>query len=93
MRVDDFFLHYLQKVGTFKPNHAMQFCIPHSVSVAYRYSAFFEQESTLVEIHRAFGTDYKTVAACQLKFRDLLEKPHGRIHSTAKLIGGNPVLS
>jgi len=60
VRVDDFFLHYLQK------------------------------ESTLVEIHRAFGTDYKTVAACQLKFRDLLEKPHGRVHSTAKLLGTRP---
>ena len=45
-----------------------------------------------MEIHRAFGTDYKTVAACQLRFRDLLEKPHGRVHSTAKLIGGKPVL-
>lgn len=60
VRVDDFFLHYLQK------------------------------ESTLIEIHRAFGTDYKTVAACQLKFRDLLEKPHGRVHGTAKLIGNRP---
>ncbi|XP_078365018.1 protein fantom-like isoform X2 [Oculina patagonica] len=60
VRVDDFFLHYLQK------------------------------ESTLIEIHRAFGTDYKTVAACQLKFRDLLEKPHGRVHGTAKLIGSRP---
>ncbi|XP_020602821.1 protein fantom-like isoform X2 [Orbicella faveolata] len=60
VRVDDFFLHYLQK------------------------------ESTLIEIHRAFGTDYRTVAACQLKFRDLLEKPHGRVHSTAKFIGSRP---
>ena len=49
--------------------------------------AFVEQESSLVELHRAFGTDYQTVAACQLKFRDLLEKPHGRIHGSAKLIG------
>nr|XP_058967650.1 protein fantom-like [Pocillopora verrucosa] len=60
VRVDDFFLHFLQK------------------------------ESTLIEIHRAFGTDYKTVAACQLKFRDLLEKPHGRVHGTATLIGTRP---
>ena len=50
---------------------------------------FLYKESTLIEIHRAFGTDYKTVAACQLKFRDLLEKPHGRVHSTAKFIGEN----
>lgn len=40
-----------------------------------------------MEFHRAFGTDYKTLAACQLKFRELLEKPHGRIHGSAKLTG------
>ncbi|XP_048576646.1 protein fantom-like isoform X2 [Nematostella vectensis] len=60
VRVDDFFLHYLQK------------------------------ESTLVELHRAFGTDFKTIAACQLRFRDLLEKSHGRVHGSAKLIGRSP---
>lgn len=68
-------------------------------TVAIRQLAYFtcfvmnyvliSQESTLIEIHRAFGTDYKTLAACQLKFRDLLEKPHGRVHGTAKLIGEN----
>ncbi|XP_077993112.1 protein fantom-like [Glandiceps talaboti] len=45
------------------------------------------KESTTLEIHQALGTEYKTVAACQLKFRDLLEKPHGRLHGTGQLTG------
>lgn len=57
VKVDDFFLHYLQK------------------------------ESTLVELHRALGSSYETVAACQLKLRGLLERSHGRLHGTAKLLG------
>lgn len=57
VKVDDFFLHYLQK------------------------------ESTLVELHRALGSSYETVAACGLKLRELLERSHGRLHGTAKLIG------
>ncbi|CAB4032458.1 fantom-like isoform X1, partial [Paramuricea clavata] len=57
VKVDDFFLHYLQK------------------------------ESTMVELHRALGSSYETVAVCQLKLRELLERSHGRLHGTAKLIG------
>lgn len=57
VKVDDFFLHYLQK------------------------------ESCTLEMHQSFGQDYKTVAACQLVFRDIFDKPHGRIHGTATLIG------
>ena len=48
---------------------------------------FSIQESTLVELHRALGSSYETVAACQLKLRELLERSHGRLHGTAKLIG------
>ncbi|XP_019629312.1 PREDICTED: protein fantom-like [Branchiostoma belcheri] len=55
VKVDDFFLHYLQK------------------------------ESTTLEVHQAMGLDYTTLAVCQLKFRDLLDKPQGRIFSTTYL--------
>ena len=48
---------------------------------------FHSQESTLVELHRALGSSYETVAACGLKLRELLERSHGRLHGTAKLIG------
>ncbi|XP_059142176.1 protein fantom-like [Physella acuta] len=57
VRVDDFFLHYIQR------------------------------ESCTVEIHQSFGQDYKTIAACQMVFRDIFDKPHGRIHGTASLTG------
>lgn len=40
-------------------------------------------------MHQSFGQDYKTVAACQLVFKDIFDKPHGRIHGTATLIGNN----
>ena len=38
-------------------------------------------------MHQSFGQDYKTVAACQMVFKDIFDKPHGRIHGTASLIG------
>lgn len=60
-----------------------KFCRLYIIELFYLYL----QESTLVELHRAFGTDYKTIGACQLKFRELLEKSHGRLHGTVKLIG------
>ncbi|XP_013398857.1 protein fantom isoform X2 [Lingula anatina] len=57
VKVDDFFLHYVQK------------------------------DSTTVELHQAFGTNYQTVAAGQLKFRDIFDKPHGRVHGSIQLAG------
>ncbi|RDD43076.1 Protein fantom [Trichoplax sp. H2] len=57
VRVDDFFLRYLQK------------------------------ESATLELHRAFGTDYRTVAACQVTFSEILEHGEGRIRGTAQLVG------
>ncbi|XP_052817311.1 protein fantom-like isoform X2 [Mya arenaria] len=57
VKVDDFFLHYLQK------------------------------ESCTLELHQSFGQDYTTIAACQITFRELFDKTHGRIHGTATLTG------
>nr|XP_033798892.1 protein fantom [Geotrypetes seraphini]XP_033798894.1 protein fantom [Geotrypetes seraphini] len=56
VRVDDFFLQYMQK------------------------------NTISLEVHQAHGTDYKTIAACQLKFHEILEK-NGKIFCTALLIG------
>ncbi|XP_073432251.1 protein fantom [Dendrobates tinctorius] len=58
VRVDDFFLQFLQKS-----------IVP-------------------LEVHLAIGTDYKTVAACQLRFHDILEKS-GRIYYSAVLVGAD----
>ncbi|XP_038049511.1 protein fantom-like isoform X2 [Patiria miniata] len=43
--------------------------------------------STTLEVHQAIGTEYRTIAACQLRFRDLLDKPQGRLHGTEQLLG------
>ena len=59
VRVDDFFLHYLQK------------------------------ETSTIELHQAIGTDYETRAACQLSFRDLIDKQSSRIHGSARLLCTN----
>ncbi|XP_062442444.1 protein fantom isoform X15 [Rhea pennata] len=56
VRVDDYFLHYVQ------------------------------QNSMTLEVHHAYGTDYETAAACQLKFHEILEN-NGRIYSTTTLVG------
>ena len=55
IKVDDFFLHYLQK------------------------------ETTTIELHQALGSDYETRAACQISFRDLIDKQIPRIHGNARL--------
>ncbi|XP_076449555.1 protein fantom-like isoform X2 [Babylonia areolata] len=57
VKVDDFFLHYLQK------------------------------QTCTLELHQTFGQEFHTVAACQLVFRDLFDKPSGRIHGVAALTG------
>ncbi|XP_046557106.1 protein fantom-like isoform X4 [Haliotis rubra] len=57
VKVDDFFLHYLQK------------------------------DSCTLELHQSFGQDFQTLAVCQLVFRDIFDKPHGRIHGTATFTG------
>ncbi|XP_048736763.2 protein fantom-like isoform X2 [Ostrea edulis] len=57
VKVDDFFLHYLQR------------------------------ESCTLELHQSLGQDFNTIGACQLVFKDIFDKPHGRIHGSASLTG------
>lgn len=42
-----------------------------------------------MELHQSFGTDYRTVAACQLKMREILDRSHGRYHGSVMLTGVN----
>ncbi len=56
IKIDDFFLYYLQK------------------------------HSSTVELHQAVGSDYRTLAACSIPFKDLIENNVPRIHGTLKLI-------
>ncbi|KFP06636.1 Protein fantom [Calypte anna] len=47
---------------------------------------YIQQNTITLEVHHAYGTDYKTVATCQMKFHEVLER-HGKIYSTANLVG------
>uniref|UniRef100_A0A8C3PT75 RPGRIP1 like n=1 Tax=Calidris pygmaea TaxID=425635 RepID=A0A8C3PT75_9CHAR len=47
---------------------------------------YIQQNTITLEVHHAYGTDYETVAECQLKFHEILEN-NGKIHSTANLVG------
>lgn len=45
------------------------------------------QKTCTLELHQSFGQDFRTVAACQMVFRDIFDKPSGRIHGLATLTG------
>ncbi|KAM6065410.1 protein fantom isoform 2-T3 [Theristicus caerulescens] len=47
---------------------------------------YIQRNSITLEVHHAYGTDYETVAACQLKFHQILEN-NGKIYRTANLVG------
>ncbi|XP_065520195.1 protein fantom isoform X2 [Lathamus discolor] len=47
---------------------------------------YMQQNSITFEVHHAYGTDYETIAACQLKLHKVLEN-NGKIYSTANLVG------
>ncbi|XP_053811918.1 protein fantom-like isoform X3 [Vidua chalybeata] len=44
------------------------------------------ENSIMLEVHRAYGIDYETIASCQLKFHEILEND-GKIYNTANLVG------
>ncbi|XP_021264051.1 protein fantom isoform X2 [Numida meleagris] len=47
---------------------------------------YIQSNSITLEVHHAYGTDFETVAACQLELHEILEK-NGRIYRTAILAG------
>eukprot|EP00079_Xenopus_tropicalis_P010509 XP_002935418.2 PREDICTED: protein fantom [Xenopus tropicalis] len=47
---------------------------------------YIQKSTASLEVHIALGTDYKTVALCQLRFHEILEKS-GRIFSASMLVG------
>ncbi|KAM5296005.1 protein fantom isoform 2-T2 [Glossophaga mutica] len=47
---------------------------------------YIQRNTVTLEVHQAYGPDYETIAACQLRFHELLEKS-GRIFGTASLVG------
>ncbi|NXJ62846.1 FTM protein, partial [Rostratula benghalensis] len=47
---------------------------------------YIQQNTVTLQVHHAYGTDYETVAECQLKFQEILEN-NGKIHGKANLVG------
>ncbi|KAM6300560.1 protein fantom [Aegotheles albertisi] len=47
---------------------------------------YIQRNSITLEVHHAYGTDYETVATCQMKFHEVLEN-NGKIYKVAKLVG------
>uniref|UniRef100_A0A8C9UHB0 Protein fantom n=1 Tax=Serinus canaria TaxID=9135 RepID=A0A8C9UHB0_SERCA len=47
---------------------------------------YIHENSITLEVHRAYGIDYETIASCQLTFHEILEKD-GKIYNTADLVG------
>ncbi|XP_008576482.1 PREDICTED: protein fantom isoform X2 [Galeopterus variegatus] len=47
---------------------------------------YIQKNTITLEVHQAYSTDYQTIAACQLRFHEILEKS-GRIFCTASLVG------
>ena len=46
-----------------------------------------------IEFHQAFGTEYKTMAKGNIRFNELLDKSHGRVHGKIHLFGKFPFLA
>nr|XP_010594385.1 protein fantom isoform X2 [Loxodonta africana] len=47
---------------------------------------YIQKNTITLEVHQAYSTDYETIAACQLRFHEILEKS-SRICCTASLVG------
>ncbi|XP_066205040.1 protein fantom isoform X1 [Saccopteryx leptura] len=58
------------------------------VHVSDLFLHYVQKHTVTLELHQAYSTDYETVAACQLRFHEILEKS-GRIFCTASLVGTN----
>ncbi|XP_063971772.1 protein fantom-like isoform X2 [Lytechinus pictus] len=84
----EFFEFELQSTPVVKGNKPMfKFTSQYRVTVDDFFLHHLMKGATTLEVHQAIGTEYRTIAACQLKFRDLLDKPQGRVHGTAQLVG------
>ncbi|XP_071501124.1 protein fantom-like [Diadema antillarum] len=84
----EFFEFELQSTPVVKGDKPLfKFTSQYRVTVDDFFLHHLMKGGTTMEVHQAIGTEYRTVAACQLRFRDLLDKPQGRVHGTAQLVG------
>ncbi|XP_066493124.1 protein fantom isoform X2 [Tiliqua scincoides] len=67
-------------------NPVYNFTSQYLVRVDDLFLQYMQKKSATLEIHHAYGMDFETAAACQLRFHQILEK-NGRIYSSAILVG------
>uniref|UniRef100_A0A670YPC6 RPGRIP1 like n=1 Tax=Pseudonaja textilis TaxID=8673 RepID=A0A670YPC6_PSETE len=65
---------------------AYNFTSQYLVRVDDGFLQYLQKSATALEIHLAHGIDFETVAACQLRFHEVLEK-NGRVCGSTILIG------
>lgn len=63
-----------------------EFTSQYLVQVDDFFLQYIQKNTVRLEVHLAIGTEFKTIAVCQLKFQDILEK-NGQIFSSSTLIG------
>lgn len=73
-------------------NPAYNFTSQYLVRVDDLFLQYTQKKSATLEIHHAYGMDFETAAACQLRFHQILEK-NGRIYSSAILVGKTKLFS
>lgn len=62
-------------------NHTSQYV----VQVDDFFLHYLQKETMLLEFHQAFGTEYQTIARATIKFNELMDKSHGRLHGKVVL--------
>ncbi|KAM9302046.1 protein fantom [Gastrophryne carolinensis] len=80
----DFELQTTPVVRGLQPSY--QFTSHYVVQVDDFFLQYIQSSTVRLEVHQAVGTDFKTIAVCQLRFHDILEKT-GTIFSSSNLIG------
>nr|DBA17059.1 TPA: hypothetical protein GDO54_002566 [Pyxicephalus adspersus] len=80
----DFELQTTPIVRGLQPSY--EFTSQYLVQVDEFFLQYIQKNTVRLEVHLAIGTDFKTIAVCQLKFQDILEK-NGHIFSSSTLIG------
>ncbi|XP_071824363.1 protein fantom-like isoform X2 [Apostichopus japonicus] len=84
----EFFEHEIQSTPVLKGKQPhFNFTSQYKVTVDDFFLHYLMKGTTTLELHQAIGTEFKTIAACQLKFRDLLDKPKGRVTGNITLLG------
>ncbi|XP_051051080.1 protein fantom [Phodopus roborovskii] len=80
----DFELQTTPVVRGLRPEY--NFTSQYLVHVNDLFLQYIQKNTVTLELHQAYSTDYETIAACQLRFHEILEK-NSRIFSTASLVG------